>query len=165
MMRTFERSRSGPPGPSIAIARRRLTRSGRQESAVSLPGPGTRARPPRSPLAPDDPPGPARSTTAYPPTSTPFPGGQDRRSASAPYPRLRAARARGAHTPPKLRRGMEPAGTCQCACNPPPGILCQRVPELPVSQGNAAETYFSTSTPRQKATYPLILRAAGFGSG
>ena len=25
--------------------------------------------------------------------------------------------------------------------------------------------YFSTSTPRQKATYPLILRAAGFGSG
>jgi phosphopantetheine--protein transferase-like protein len=27
------------------------------------------------------------------------------------------------------------------------------------------EDYFSTSTPRQKATYPLILRAAGLGSG
>jgi len=25
--------------------------------------------------------------------------------------------------------------------------------------------YFSTSTPRQKATNPLIFRAAGFGSG
>jgi hypothetical protein len=27
------------------------------------------------------------------------------------------------------------------------------------------QPYFSTSTPRQKATYPLIFRAAGLGSG
>lgn len=34
-----------------------------------------------------------------------------------------------------------------------------------ISIPSSLRSYFSTSTPRQKATYPLILRAAGLGSG
>jgi hypothetical protein len=38
-------------------------------------------------------------------------------------------------------------------------------PVCPLVQGMERQAYGSTFTPRQKATYPLMLLAAGLGSG
>src|SRR5262249_47770539 len=133
--------------PYPAIGRRHRERSGRQGNGASPHGQERLASPTRLFPAQDDPPGPVRNRASCPPNRA------SRRDALDRLATLARPRPAG----PVYARRLQVTA---------PGWVQREQDERASGRlGPTFKTYFSTSTPRQKATNPLILRAAGLGSG
>ena len=112
----------------------------------------------RSHPAPDDPQAPGRNKVLYRPSPWFVPDEQHRPKASAPTAGSRMVAGTCAQPASVIASVQDQQNSTTCAW-----FYRDRRAWLLIGAINA--TYFSISTPRQNATKPLILRAAGLGSG